>query len=341
MSYTKDPAVFAQRALSAGLEENVVKLLNDAGINTIAKTAFCSAYLPGNADEAPMKTAFKEAIQRDPTPAEMASFRYLYNECYAIVSQEMKILVEKSADATDVRRLTNVERADRYEKQVKRLAGLNIKGFLEPSDSLIDIAWTQYDNNRLAYIPWEKCTSRNDEQEKDLKKDPMLSFDVASGKLKLEKKKDDIMAEVNPDLKIQHALQRRALAYDQANVIGYHELMRWHDKLMKARLTDPPPGYARITFGQMERADRKFFSELCGQTRSGIQVNSQGRPVELVLKECMFDAEVLHCLQPLPQSSASSSGPQHRDQPSARSQPYKTGKGKVAFSLLIAVYSYG
>ena len=123
MSYTKDPAVFAQRALSAGLEENVVKLLNDAGINTIAKTAFCSAYLPGNADEAPMKTAFKEAIQRDPTPAEMASFRYLYNECYAIVSQEMKILVEKSADATDVRRLTNVERADRYEKQVKRLAG--------------------------------------------------------------------------------------------------------------------------------------------------------------------------------------------------------------------------
>ena len=86
----------------------------------------------------------------------MAAFRYLFNECYAIVSQEMKVLVERSADATETRRLTNVERADRYDKQVKRLPGLNIKGFLEPSDALVDIACTQYDNNRLAYIPFKK-----------------------------------------------------------------------------------------------------------------------------------------------------------------------------------------
>ena len=44
----------------------------------VAKTAFWSAYLPGNA-ESPMKIALKDAIKRDPTPAEMA-FRYRYNE---------------------------------------------------------------------------------------------------------------------------------------------------------------------------------------------------------------------------------------------------------------------
>ena len=285
MSYTKDPAVFSDRAASAGLEPDVVKLLVGSGIDTIAKTAFCSAYLPGNADESPMRDAFKNAINRDPSASEMAAFRYLYNECYAIVSQEMKILVEKRADSTDVRRLTTVERADRYAKQVARLAGLNITGFLEPPDSLIDIACTQYDNNRLAYIPWETCRSRNDEQEKDLKKDPLLSFDMTSGRLRLEKKKDDITAEVNSDLKIPHALQRRALAYDQANVVGFHQLSKWHDKLLKARLTDPPPGYARITYGQMERANRKFFTELCDQTRAGIQTNATGRAVEAVLKE--------------------------------------------------------
>ena len=44
----------------------------------VAKTAFWSAYLPGNA-ESPMKIALRDAIKRDPTPAEMA-FRYRYNE---------------------------------------------------------------------------------------------------------------------------------------------------------------------------------------------------------------------------------------------------------------------
>ena len=314
MSYTRDAAVFRDRALNAGLSDVVVDLLKEGGIDTIAKTAFCSSYLPGNPDESPMQQALKDALQRDYTTAEMASFRYLYNECYAIVSQEMKILVERSADANDTRRLTNVERADRYQKQVKRLAGLNIKGFLEPSDSLVDIACTQYDNNRLAYIPWEKCTSRSDEQEKDLKKDQTLTLDVSSGKLKVDKKRDEVLADIQSDLKVQQALQRRALAYDQANVIGYHELSRWHDKLLKARLTDPPPGYSRITFGQMERADRKFFAELCDQTRGGIQMVNDGRPVETVLKDCMFDAEVLHCLQPLPASQSSNAAVINRRQ---------------------------
>lgn len=324
MSYTRDSAVFNERAISAGLSEDVVKLLNTAQMDTIAKVAFCSSYLPGNSDETPMVNAFKTAIKRDPSQAELSSFRFLFHECYAIISQEMKILVEKSADSTDVRRLTNVERADRYAKQVQRLSGLNIKGFLEPSDTLIDIACTQYDNNRLAYIPWEKCTSRMDEQERDLKRDPMLTLDVSAGKLKLEKKKDDVYADVNSDLKVQQALQRRALAYDQANVVDYHKLMSWNDKLMKARLTDPPPGYARVTFGQLERADRKFFAELCDMTRSGIQTTSSGRPVESVLKDCMLDSEVLHCLQPLPTLSRQ----EVKDSTSVRSQPYKAGNGK-------------
>ena len=201
-------------------------------------------------------------------------------------------------------------------------------GFLEPSDSLVDVACTQSGNNRLAYIPWEKCASRSDEQEKDLKKDQTLTLDVSSRKLKVDKKKDEILADIQSDLKVQQALQRRALAYDQANVVSYHELSKWHDKLLKARLTDHHAGYSRISFAQMEGADRKFFAELCDQTRSGIQTVNEDRPVEKVLKECMFDAEVLHCLQPLPASQNSGGAVLNRDTSSVRSQHYKTGKGK-------------
>ena len=132
----------------------------------------------------------------------------------------MKILVEKNTDSTDVRKLTKIERTDRYKKQIDRLSGSDIKDFLEPFDALIDLTCTQYDNNRLSYMPWEKYTRRagSDEQEKDQKKDPMLTVDISSGKFKLEKKKDDVLAEINSDLKIQYIFQRRIFACDQTNI---------------------------------------------------------------------------------------------------------------------------
>ena len=77
--------MFKERARSAGLSEEVVTALVDAGIDSVAKTAFCSAYLPGNADEGPMVTAFKDAIKKDPTASELAAFRFLYHESYAMV----------------------------------------------------------------------------------------------------------------------------------------------------------------------------------------------------------------------------------------------------------------
>ena len=69
-------------------------------------------------------------------------------------------------------------------------------------------------------MPWEKYTRRagSDEQEKDQKKDPMLTVDISSGKFKLEKKKDDVLTEINSDLKIQYVFQRRIFACDQTNM---------------------------------------------------------------------------------------------------------------------------
>ena len=193
-----------------------------------------------------------------PVLSELAAFRLLFHECYATVSQEMKVLVERSADSAEVRRLTNVERADRYDKQVKRLCGITIKDHVEPSDALVDLACTQYDNNRISYISWEKC---------------LLTFLAGSSGLN---------ANVGNDLKVQLSLQRRALAYDQANVIDYTLMMSWADRLMKVRMSDPPPGYTKVSFAQTERADR----ELNDQTRSGIQATVQGRP-----EKAMFDPE--------------------------------------------------
>ena len=274
-----------------------------------------------------MKNAFQDAIQKEPTASEPASCRFLYHVPYAdaFVSQEMKILGEMSANTAEVRKLTNSERADQYKRQVERLSDPSINGFLEPSSALVNLACTQYVDNRLAYIPWGKCASRIDVQERYLKKVPMLTLDVSLGKLKLEKKWEDAVTEVDRDLRVQQGIQGRALANDQANVISYENMMLWSGELMKARLSEPPPGYNRVVSAQLEWADRRFFAEVCGLTEDGIQLQRDRKPFERVLKECMFDSEVLHGHHPMPQSNATSA---QKDYGSHWSQLYKTSSGK-------------
>ena len=117
----------------------------------------------------------------------------------------------------------------------------------------MDIACTQYDNNRLAYIPWEKCTSRTDEQEKDLKKDQTLTLDVSSGKLKVDKKKDEILADVQSDLKVQQALQRRALAYNL--FLPHKGVVLWLP-------------HGRPTMSEASLTKRKARAKLCLRTKA-------------------------------------------------------------------------
>ena len=46
-----------------------------------------------------------------------------------------------------------------------------MKGHLEPSDHLIDICCGIYEENRLKYVEWSKCTSRESELQCDPTKD--------------------------------------------------------------------------------------------------------------------------------------------------------------------------
>ena len=342
-TYTGDESVLRARAKQAKVADDVIQGIIDAGIKDLSGLAFCSAYTPGSTDEAPLLAFLKDAIGRDPTLAEGASFRRLFHESYAVVAQELRTIVERTGDDAEVRKLTNVERAERHKKQQDRLVGLSIRGINEPSDALVDLACAQFDANRLSYIAWEKCTSRTDEQEHDMKKNPLLTIDGSSGQLRLERKAPEKVADVGSEIKIQGALLRRALAYDQANLVSYEVLAKWNDKLMKARLTDPPQGYARVSFQQMERADRRLFSEVCDETRQGVQPDTGGKPADAALRTFMVDPEVLQQLQPLPQGKAGDMAV--RDDPrgaDVRYQPYgaqdkgkgKKGKGKDRFTRM-------
>ena len=246
------------------------------------------------------------------------------------VTTEMRQTIEK-AEETSSRRLTQPERADRYQEQSKRLVGKSIKGHLEPSDHLIDICCGIYEENRLKYVEWSKCTSRESELQCDPKKDASFTLDSTTGKLKVETKTSSEQADTSREILLQYALTRRSLAMDQANIIEFNKMQVWTDRLIRARIEEAPPGFSKPTFRQLQSADQKMFMELADQTRSGIQTTGAGRPVEAVFEAVINSTAVTCLMQPMPGAAVKSQfgggDKQDSDPNKWRPSPYK-GKGK-------------
>ena len=328
-SFVESQPVFESRVKAVGLGEDVLKKFLDQNIVTLSQLAFISSYTPGSADETALIEVFEKLLGKEATVAEKASFRRLFHEAYAAVTTEMRQTIEK-AEETPSRRLTQPERADRYEKQAKRLAGVSIKGQLEPSDSLVDLCCAMYEENRLKYIDWSKCTSRESELQGDAKKDPCFTLDTTTGKLKVESKPQTEHADTSSEILLQFALTRRSLAMDQANTIEFGKMQVWVDRLIKIRVEEPPPGFVKPTMKQLQSADQKMFMELSDLTRSGIQTDATGRPVEKVFENVINSTVVTCLMQPMPGHIAkqpASSGDKVELENKYRPGPYK-GKGK-------------
>ena len=313
MSVVDSEAVFTSRAAAIGLSSDVIQLFKTGGIDTLGNLAFASSYVPGSSDDGPFVELVKKVLGRDGTIGEMAMIRRLFNEAYAATSAEMKTLVEQT-DETPNRKLAAAERAERFSSQQKRLKGINMQGHMEPGDSLVDLAVNIYESDRLRYIAWENCVSREHEILTSSKKDAALTFDN-SGNLKLSKRDHISPCEVSSELQIKYCLIRRGLALEQGNVLAFdlHEL--WAEKLMACRLADPPPGYSRVTHKQLQLADAKLFVVLGEKTRMGLKVMGDGRPCDKVFQTVMDCPEVQHLLQPMPQSS--SANPKNSDRVTA------------------------
>ena len=280
------------------------------------------------------RVCFKKCFRKaDAELGVQASFRALYHESYAVVTSELRQKIEKS-DEPASRRLTQPERAERFEKQKKKLS---IKNQTEPSEALVDKAVACYESNELRYLPWEACTSREQEVGSDRRKDTRFTVDEHSGRLKVENKDAEQKAVTTSEVHIMQALQRRSLAMDQANLVEYSVMQQWSDRLIRARVQDAPAGYAKPTWAQLVAADKKLFSELRDLTRDGVQANAGARPLDTHVPSVMNSFDVVCLTQPLPSGSsrASDEGKDaekpERPGPRGPRQPKGAGKGKGKF----------
>ncbi|CAE7298427.1 unnamed protein product [Symbiodinium sp. CCMP2592] len=322
-AYSESEPVLVSRLSKAGFEQAERDLILKH-VKSLKQLAFVSSFAPGAADEGPLIEALKTMLGKDPEMNQKAAFRAVFHEAYAIVTSEMRQQVERVEEPT-VRHLSQPERAERIERQRSQLTGITIKGSSEPSEALVDLCVGQYEANVIQYVPWSKCTSREQELLGDGKKDLKLSIDGESGKLKVENKAKDQVADTSTEVMLLQALQRRALAFDQANIVSFTKLDMWHQKLMKARLTTPPPGYQQVTFAQLQNADSRLFLELQDHTRTGIQSDAKGRPIDGIIDSVSCMHEVVSQMQPLQGGPSSSYGPSEPAR--LRESPYK-GKGK-------------
>ncbi|CAE7214910.1 unnamed protein product [Symbiodinium sp. CCMP2592] len=257
MSFGESAAVFKARAKDIGVSDESFAKLEAEGLTTMATFAFCCHF----------------------NPSEMSCFRRLFAEAYATVASDIRSQVEATEDSS-IKKLAPADRAERLREQQSRLKGLDLRGNMEPGDSLIDRAVAIYESDRLQYVEWQHSVSRQHELLTGLKKDASLTLDSAGG-LKIASKPNVTPCDVSTDMMVRYALVRRGLAFEQANILAYHLHDELLEKYMSFRLMDPPPNHARVSLKQIEQADRQFTMLLAEHTRGGIKVKAGGsRPCD-------------------------------------------------------------
>lgn len=204
----------------------------------MALFAFSCNYAPGAASDRPLVDMVKDALGRDATALEMSIMRRLFSESYANVAADIKSQVEQT-DETATRKLAPAERAERLREQQNRLKGLSIRGHYEPGDTLVDKFCNCYESDRLVYVEWSACISREFELSNNVKKDTSLSFS-GDGTLKLSKHDKPDPAQTSSEIQVRYCLVRRGLAMEQANVMSYENHDRWTELLMETRMSEPP-----------------------------------------------------------------------------------------------------
>ena len=133
------------------------------------------------------------------------------------------------------------------------------------------------DSNRLAYIPWEACTTRTLEIV-GAKKDPEWVRD-ANGFMKCENPTlRESAAAVDNIYGVETILKRRGIGMAAGDLMSWRAHEKLRRDLLNALNLVPPPGYQRVTIAQARRADEEAFRIMAQETAGGIRAVGGVKP---------------------------------------------------------------
>ena len=303
MSLADSEAAFNHHCNRADKSGALLQLLNAEGIKSFNALAFSV----GTPQNPPDDDKFKEFTTNlnggvEVSIAVFAQLRRIHFEASAIVVAELKSRVTSDA-VTEVRKLPIAEKTARLQDQEARLKGVRIRGELQPSYALVDLAANIKDTNVIVWIPPSKCTKRDTEVQSAQKEKP-INLSLEQQMIKLTSQETSTAADTSSDLQVQWCLQRRGLAFDQCSLISFQEHELWVQQLLNQLTREAPQGFVKPTIGQIIRADRELFT-IMAQDLTSVQPKATGEfPMEESLKQLRTDPRVTMHLLPLPKVSA-------------------------------------
>ena len=304
MSLADSGARFEQHCRKINADGHLHGLLTRHNISNLSSLAFAV----GTPQSPPTDDQFKEfatGINNDTemTFGDLAQLRRLHFEASAIVMAELK---SKATDTTGDggRKLPIAEKNARLLEQEGRLPGLRIRGEMQPSFALIDLAAQMNETNCVTWIPPSKCSKRDSEIQNNVKEKPAV-LSLEQQMVKLTSAEDHIVVDTSTDLQLQWALQRRGLALDQCALMSHNEHEIWVQQLLGQLTRDAPTGFCKVTAAQAIRADRELFTLMAQELKEPLQPDARGEmPMDKKLRELRTDPRVTMFLLPLPKTAA-------------------------------------
>ena len=101
-----------------------------------------------------------------------------------------------------------------------------------------------------------------------LKEEPALEFS-ADGSIRLSKKQPEVSADTAGELRVRICMQRRALAFQVANIATFVTIDSFISKLFSLLTRRPITGYRSVTLAQTIAADQALWQKIARDTREG------------------------------------------------------------------------
>ena len=200
-------------------------------------------------------------------------------------------------DGQEPRKLAMPERMDRLTRLKASLPGLTLDAQLEPSHALVDRIVAMAEEQSVYYVELALCTSRESEVNM-MKKEPALEF-TSDGSIRLSKKHPEASADTTGELRVRLCMQRRALAFQIANIATFVTLDSFIAKLFALLTKKPIAGYKVVSLSQIIAADQALWQKVSQETRGKILTSGDPKPIDQAVQDFMDAAEVTYHLLPM------------------------------------------
>ena len=324
-SIVDSEAHFERRIVEVGMSPGGKNALLAGGITSMGKLAFSHGQPGVPLNEDAFGNFARNVLGGLMNLGDQASLKRLLFESHTMILAQLKESIT-NPEASQTRKLPQVEREARMLRLKNNLSGVLIEGQMEPAHALLDATSQQWESRQLMYLDPSKCPSRDFEISMG-KSAKQIHLDV--DKLIIKEKSDVPSQSGMSELQTFEALRRRGLSYAFSDIISWACHERYLNKLFSHVRREPPANFQKPTLQQLLKADRAVFTKLIQESVSVRRDPVTNKlPIDERLEAALADYDVAFHLIPLPKSSTTKPAPV-APHTQARPSPYVSkGKGK-------------